>query len=101
MAAETSVDAKVPVALALLKLSFKFSLKYFQEVSWLQNNNVYKAVSRLTKFGLIGKTIQEQWSFLLGTNKSVYFNYEQTKHASVSAYGSFSSKHVKTWDKEA
>lgn len=52
MAAETSVDAKVPVALALLKLSFKFSLKYFQEVSWLQNNNVYKAVSRLTKFGL-------------------------------------------------
>lgn len=52
MAAETSVDAKVPVALALLKLSFKFSLKYFQEVSLLQNNNVYKAVSWFTKFGL-------------------------------------------------
>lgn len=52
MAAETSVDAKVPVALALLKLSFKFSLKYFQEVSWLQNNNVYKAVFWLTKFSL-------------------------------------------------
>uniref|UniRef100_A0A1B6G8Y0 Uncharacterized protein n=1 Tax=Cuerna arida TaxID=1464854 RepID=A0A1B6G8Y0_9HEMI len=34
MAAETSVDAKVPVALALLKLSFMFSLKYFQENHW-------------------------------------------------------------------
>ncbi|XP_039282368.1 protein sel-1 homolog 1 [Nilaparvata lugens] len=34
MAAETSADAKVPVALALLKLSLFFSLKYFQESRW-------------------------------------------------------------------
>jgi SEL1 protein len=33
LAAETSADAKVPVALALLKLSLLFGLKYFQEVS--------------------------------------------------------------------
>lgn len=33
MAAETSADAKVPVALALMKLSLLFSMKYLQEVS--------------------------------------------------------------------
>lgn len=33
MAAETSADAKVPVALALFKLSLQFSLQYLQEVS--------------------------------------------------------------------
>lgn len=35
MAAETSADAKVPVALALLKLSLFFSVKYLQEVRTL------------------------------------------------------------------
>lgn len=34
MAAETSADAKIPVALALAKLSILFSLKYFEEVKW-------------------------------------------------------------------
>ena len=34
MAAETSADAKVPVALALMKLSLLFSMKYMQEVSF-------------------------------------------------------------------
>jgi hypothetical protein len=33
MAAETNADAKVPVALALMKLSLLFSMKYLQEVS--------------------------------------------------------------------
>jgi hypothetical protein len=33
MAAETSADAKVPVALALMKLSLLFTMKYVQEVS--------------------------------------------------------------------
>jgi SEL1 protein len=32
LAAETSPDAKVPVTLALLKLTCVFGLKYFQEV---------------------------------------------------------------------
>lgn len=32
LAAETSVDAKVPVALALLKLSFMFKLESFKNV---------------------------------------------------------------------
>lgn len=34
MAAETSADAKVPVTLALMKLSLLFSMKYFQESRW-------------------------------------------------------------------
>jgi hypothetical protein len=33
LAAETNVDAKVPVALALMKLSLLFTMKYLQEVS--------------------------------------------------------------------
>ena len=33
LAAETSPDAKIPVALALIKLSLYFSFKYFKEVS--------------------------------------------------------------------
>lgn len=32
MAADASPDAKIPVALALMKLSLKSSLKYFEEV---------------------------------------------------------------------
>ncbi|XP_059474860.1 protein sel-1 homolog 1 [Neocloeon triangulifer] len=34
LAAETSPDAKVPVTLALMKLSLVFGLKYFQEGGW-------------------------------------------------------------------
>lgn len=34
MAADASADAKIPVALALMKLSIMCSLKYFQEKSW-------------------------------------------------------------------
>uniref|UniRef100_A0A8D8X045 Protein sel-1 homolog 1 n=1 Tax=Cacopsylla melanoneura TaxID=428564 RepID=A0A8D8X045_9HEMI len=34
MAAETSADAKVPAALALLKLSLLFSVQYLQEIKW-------------------------------------------------------------------
>lgn len=37
MAAETSTDAKVPVALALMKLSLLFSMKYLQEVSCIDS----------------------------------------------------------------
>uniref|UniRef100_A0A1B6D7T2 Uncharacterized protein n=1 Tax=Clastoptera arizonana TaxID=38151 RepID=A0A1B6D7T2_9HEMI len=33
-AAETNTEAKIPVALALMKLSVLFSLKYFQESPW-------------------------------------------------------------------
>ncbi|KAE8744202.1 hypothetical protein FOCC_FOCC009122 [Frankliniella occidentalis] len=33
-AAETNNDAKVPVYLALMKLSFIFGLKYFEEIEW-------------------------------------------------------------------
>lgn len=33
LAAETSPDAKIPVALALIKLSLYFTFKYFKEVS--------------------------------------------------------------------
>jgi len=40
LAAETSPDAKVPVTLALLKLSCVFGLKYFQEVSCFINGNI-------------------------------------------------------------
>lgn len=35
LAAETSVDAKVPVALALFKLNFIFGLEKFEEVSFV------------------------------------------------------------------
>lgn len=38
MAAETSSDAKVPVALALMKLSLLFSMKYLQEVTLKYGN---------------------------------------------------------------
>jgi len=34
MAAEASADAKVPVALALAKLSFMFGLRYLTESEW-------------------------------------------------------------------
>ncbi|KAI5741349.1 hypothetical protein M8J76_012720 [Diaphorina citri] len=34
MSAETSADAKVPAALALLKLSLLFSIQYLQEIKW-------------------------------------------------------------------
>jgi SEL1 protein len=36
LAAETSPDAKVPVTLALLKLTCVFGLKYFQEASFFK-----------------------------------------------------------------
>lgn len=35
MAAEASADAKIPVALALMKLSLVCSLKYFEEVKFI------------------------------------------------------------------
>ncbi|XP_042233032.1 protein sel-1 homolog 1-like isoform X2 [Homarus americanus] len=42
MAAEASADAQVPVALALAKLAFLFSFKYFEDFQWLDidENNI-------------------------------------------------------------
>ena len=48
LAAETSPDAKVPVTLALLKLTCVFGLKYFQEVRFLSKK--YVAVIKMRNF---------------------------------------------------
>ena len=40
MAAEASVDAQIPVALALAKLAFLFSFKYLEDVSFKSFNVV-------------------------------------------------------------
>jgi len=48
LAAETSPDAKVPVTLALLKLTCVFGLKYFQEVRFLPKK--YLAVIEIRNF---------------------------------------------------
>lgn len=40
LAAETSADAKVPVALALIKLSLMFKFENLKDVSKVQNSNI-------------------------------------------------------------
>lgn len=48
MAAEASTDAKVPVALALAKLTVLFGLRYLTEKDW---NDVIETLDPATYFG--------------------------------------------------
>ncbi len=83
LAAETSPDAKIPVALALIKLSLYFTFKYFKEVSI--KNNVFRNFFTSTEYAFGDRKIRfnfqkhlSNWymllniDYLLGTYWDIY-----------------------------
>jgi hypothetical protein len=76
LAAETSADAKVPVALALMKVSLLFTMKYLQEVSVAISTvqNVYKCTGifiHCESYRNIGHFGSYQCHLLFPTRKNV------------------------------